>query len=149
MNVNNCLSVPWIYSGHVLRALDCISDRSMFVASSARTLIAKFIIKESEWIIDQNPKTINSILHCSDQLKVIIERLKSMLNPGLSPSTTSMIAVIEVTRIFLCAVENSVSGQKVLQESRLFMDCLNLIKVGDTMVCKKLVDMICEMAKNR
>ena len=132
----------------MIHALDCISDRSMFVASSARKFLVKFIIKESEWIADQQPhNTQDSFMDCSDQLKIIIDKIKLMLIPGISPSTTSEIAAIEVTRILL--YENSVHGQKVLQQSKLFMDCLNLLQVGDLGVCQKLVDMICEISKNR
>lgn len=119
----------------------------MFVASSARKFLVKFIIKESKWIADQQPHTQDSFMDCSDQLKIIIDKIKLMLIPGISPSTTSEIAAIEVTRILL--YENSVHGQKVLQQSKLFMDCLNLLQVGDLGVCQKLVDMICEITKNR
>lgn len=119
----------------------------MFVASSARKFLVKFITKESEWIADQQPHTQDSFMDCSDQLKIIIDKIKLMLIPGISPSTTSEVAAIEVTRILL--YENSVHGQKVLQQSKLFMDCLNLLQVGDLGVCQKLVDMICEISKNR
>ena len=131
----------------MIHALDCISDRSMFVASSARKFLVKFIIKESEWIADQQPHTQDSFMDCSDQLKIIIDKIKLMLIPDISPSTTSEVAAIEVTRILL--YENSVHGQKVLRQNKLFMDCLNLLQVGDLGVCQKLVDMICEISKNR
>ena len=48
--------------------------------------------------------------------------------------------------MLLC--ENSITGQKLLQESRMLPECLNLIEVGDAAACQKLVDVLCEMAKN-
>ena len=48
--------------------------------------------------------------------------------------------------MLLC--ENSITGQKLLQESRMLPECLNLIEVGDAAVCQKLVEVLCEMAKN-
>lgn len=118
----------------------------MYVANSARSLITKFLIRESDWMVNQNPDTVHSIMD-NDKVVIIVERLRSMLNPEASTPTTSMMAVIEVTRMLLC--ESSVSGQKVLQDTKLFPECLNLMKVGDATVCQKLVDVICEIAKNR
>lgn len=126
--------------------MDCLSDRSMFVATSARSLITKFLIKMSDWMVDQNIETAHGIWAIDDKCAIIVQRLKSMLNPETLTPTTSM-AVIEVTRMLLC--ENSMSSQKVLQDTKLFPECLNLVKTGDATVCQKLVDVICEMAKNR
>ena len=134
------------YSDHIECALDCLSDRSMFVATSARSLITKFLIKMSDWMVDQNIETAHGIWAIDDKCAIIVQRLKSMLNPETLTPTTSM-AVIEVTRMLLC--ENSMSSQKVLQDTKLFPECLNLVKTGDATVCQKLVDVICEMAKNR
>jgi len=119
----------------------------MFVANSARSLITKFLIRLSDWKVDQNPETTHDIMEADDKLALIVQRLKSMLNPDTSTQTTSMIAVTEVTRMLLC--ESSMSAQKVLRDTKLFPECLNLVKNGDATVCQKLVDVICEMAKNR
>ena len=127
--------------------MDWLSDRSMFVANSARTLITKFLIKMSDWMADQNLETARSIEEIDDKCKSIVQRLKSMLNPEASTPTTSMMAVIEVTRMLLR--DSSISAQKVLQDTKLFPECLNLMENGDAIVCQKLVDVICEMAKNR
>ena len=96
---------------------------------------------------DQNPETACSIEEIDDKCKIIVQRLKSMLNPEASTPTTSMMAMIEVTRMLLC--ESSISAQKVLQDTKLFPECLNLVENGDATVCQKLVDVICEMARNR
>ena len=127
--------------------MDWLSDRSMFVANSARTLITKFLIKMSDWMADQNLGTAHSIEDIDDKCKIIVQRLKLMLNPEALTPTTSMMAMIEVTRMLLS--DSSISAQKVLQDTKLFPECLNLIENGDTTVCQKLVDVICEMAKNR
>ena len=127
--------------------MDWLSDRSMFVANSARTLITKFLIKMSDWMADQNLETAHSIEDIDDKCKIIVQRLKLMLNPEALTPTTSMMAMIEVTRMLLS--DSSISAQKVLQDTKLFPECLNLIENGDTTVCQKLVDVICEMAKNR
>jgi len=119
----------------------------MFVANSARSLITKFLIKLSDWKVDQNPETTHDIMEADDKCAIIIQRLKSMLNPETLTPTTSMIAVTEVTRMLLC--ESSMSAKKVLQDTKLFPECLKLMKNGDATVCQKLVDVICEMAKNR
>lgn len=119
----------------------------MFVANSARSLITKFLIKMSDWMADQNLETAHSIEETDDKCAIIVQRLKSMLNPEALTSTSSMMAVIEVTRMLLH--ENSISAQKVLQDTKLFPECLNLMENGDAAVCQKLVDVICEMAKNR
>ena len=119
----------------------------MFVANSARSLITKFLIKMCDWMVDQNLETACSIVEMHDKCAVIVRGLKSLLNPEASTPTTSMMAVIEVTRMLLC--ESSMSAQKVLQDTKLFPECLNLMKTGDVTVCQKLVDVICEMAKNR
>lgn len=135
------------HSDHIEYALDCLSDRSMFVANSARSLITKFLIKVCDWMVDQTVETTHGIVEIDDKCAIIVQRLRSMLNPEASTPTTSMMAVIEVTRMLLC--ESSMSGQKVLQDTKLFPECLNLMKTGDATVCQKLVDVICEMAKNR
>ena len=96
---------------------------------------------------DQNLETAHSIEDIDDKCKIIVQRLKLMLNPEALTPTTSMMAVIEVTRMLLR--DSSISAQKVLQDTKLFPKCLNLIENGDTTVCQKLVDVICEMAKNR
>ncbi|XP_078347834.1 integrator complex assembly factor BRAT1-like [Oculina patagonica] len=137
--------VLWLRStDHIECALDCISDRSMYVANSARSLITKFLIKETEWMVNQTPKTEHNLID-NDKVAIIVGSLRSMLNPEASTPTTSMLAVIEVTRMLLC--ESSVSGQKILQDTKLFPECLNLMKVGDSTVCQKLVDVICKTAK--
>jgi len=118
----------------------------MFVATSARSLITKFLIKMSDWMVDQNTETAHDIREIDDKCAIIVQRLESMLNPETLTSTTSM-AVIEVMRMLLC--ENSMSAQKVLLDTKLFPECLNLMKTSDATVCQKLVDVICEMAKNR
>lgn len=134
----------YCHTGHIDCALDCISDRSMYVANSARSLIAKYLIRESDWMPPHNAKEAP----CSimDNTAIITDRLRSMLSLELSTSALSMIAVTEITRILLC--ENSITGQKLLQESKLLSQCLDLIKVGDASVCQKLVDVVCELAKN-
>lgn len=118
----------------------------MYVANSARSLITKFLVKVSEWMVNQNPETVHSIMD-NDKLATIVKRLRSMLDSEESTPTTSTMAVIEVTRLLLC--ESSVSGQKVLQDTKLFPECLKLMKTGEAAICQKLVDVICEMAKNR
>ena len=135
------------HSDHIEYALDGVSDRSMFVAYSARSLITKFLIKASYWMADQNLETAHCVGEIDDKCAIIVQRLKSMLNPEALTPTTSMMAVIEVTRMLLH--ESSISAQKVLQDTKLFPECLNLMENGDATVCQKLVDVICEMAKNR
>ena len=97
-------------------------------------------------MVDQNTETAHDIREIDDKCAIIVQRLESMLNPETLTSTTSM-AVIEVMRMLLC--ENSMSAQKVLLDTKLFPECLNLMKTSDATVCQKLVDVICEMAKNR
>ena len=95
---------------------------------------------------DQNPET-HHVMETDGKCAIIVQRLKSMLNPEALTPATSMMAVIEVMRILLC--NSSMSAQKVLQDTKLFPECLNLMKTGDATVCQKLVDVICEIAKNR
>lgn len=96
---------------------------------------------------DQNLQKAHGSVEIDDKCTIIVQRLKSMLNPEALTPAASMMAVIEVTRMLLC--ESSMSAQKVLQDTKLFPECLNVMKTGDATVCQKLVDVICEMAKNR
>ena len=90
-------------------------------------------------------ETLHSILD-DKNVAIITERLRSMLSSEFRTFPLSAIAAIEITRMLLC--ENSITGQKILQESRMLPECLNVIKVGDPTVCQKLVDVLCEMVKN-
>ena len=133
-------------TGHIDYALDYISDRSMFVANSARSLIAKYLISEIDWICSSNLDKLSNNTVDDKKLANVTDRLRSVLTSESPTSMLSTVAVIEVARVLLC--ENSYSGQKVLQESKLFPLCLNLTKIGDTTVCQKLVDVVCEFTKN-
>ena len=118
----------------------------MLVANSARSLIAKFLIKKSDWVLSKGPEdTLHSILE-DKTLAAVTERLRSMLSRESSTFPHCAVAVIEITRILLC--EDSITGQKLLEESRIFPECLKLINTGDATICQKLVDVVCEIAKN-
>ena len=133
-------------TGHVDCAWDCISDRSMFVANSARSLIAKYLIKQSNWVLSQDPEeTLHSILN-DKNLAAITERMRSMLSQESSTFPLCAIAVFEITRILLC--EDSITGKRLLEESRMFPEYLKVLKDGDATVCQRLVDVLCEIAKN-
>ena len=137
----------FFYAGHIDCALDCITDRSMFVAKSAQSLIAKYLIRESIWILSSDSEELmsNNTVEANDP-RHVIERLRSMLNSQCIASSPASVAVFEVMRMLL--LEDSYRGQQVLQESKLFPCCLDLIKAGSATVCEKLVDMLCEFAKN-
>ena len=119
----------------------------MFVAKSAQSLIAKYLIRERNWILSSDSEELmsNNTVEANNPIHVI-ERLRSMLNSQCTASSPAPVAVFEVMRMLLLA--DSYHGQKVLQESKLFPCCLDLIKAGSATVCEKLVDMLCEFAKN-
>lgn len=118
----------------------------MFVAKSAQSLIAKYLIRERNWILSSDSEELMwNTVEANNPIHVI-ERLRSMLNSQCTASSPAPVAVFEVMRMLLLA--DSYHGQKVLQESKLFPCCLDLIKAGSATVCEKLVDMLCEFAKN-
>ena len=97
-------------------------------------------------MLSHNSKeTLHNILD-NKHVAIITERLRSLLSSEFHTFPLSAIAAIEITRMLLC--ENSITGQKLLQESRMLPECLHLIEVGDAAACQKLVDVLCEMAKN-
>lgn len=114
----------------------------MFVANSARSFIAKYVIHKCDLVFSTNPEETSQRILDDKNLAFISEKLVSKL----SHESPTSIAVIETMRILL--FENSTTGQKLLQENRMLTECLHLMKVGDDTVCRKLVDVICEMAKN-
>ena len=141
------VSLFFFYVGHIDCALDCITDRSMFVAKSAQSLIAKYLIRESNWILSSDSEELmsNNTVEATYP-RHVIERLRSKLNSQCTAPGPAPVAVFEVMRMLL--LEDSYLGQKVLQESKLFPRCLDLFKAGSATVSEKLVDMLCEFAKN-
>ncbi|XP_068672973.1 BRCA1-associated ATM activator 1-like isoform X3 [Montipora foliosa] len=139
--------MQWLNNrGLVNCALDYVSDRSMFVASSARSFIATYIIQQSGLVPLVNcQETFHRILD-DKNVADVTDRLKLMLSQQYSKFPLSAVAVIEITRMLIC--KDSTMGQKILQESRLLLECLGVIKIGDATACQKIVDVICEMAKN-
>lgn len=119
----------------------------MFVAKSAQSLIAKYLIREGNWVLSSNSEELmsNNTVEANDP-RHVIDRLRSMLNLECTTSSPAPVAVFEVIRMLV--LEDSYHGQKVLQESKLFSRCLGLIKAGSATVCEKLVDVLCEFAKN-
>ena len=119
----------------------------MFVAKSAQSLIAKYLIREINWILSSDSEELmsNNTVEATYP-RHVIERLRSKLNSQCTASGPAPVAVFEVMRMLL--LEDSYLGQKVLQESKLFPRCLDLFKAGSATVCEKLVDMFCEFAKN-
>lgn len=139
--------MQWLNNtGLVNCALDYVSDRSMFVGSSARSFIATYIIQQSGLVPLVNcQETFHRILD-DKNIADVTDRLKLMLSQQYSKFPLSAVAVIEITRTLIC--KDSTMGQKILQESRLLFECLGVIKIGDATACQKIVDVICEMAKN-
>ena len=119
----------------------------MFVAKSAQSLIAKYLIIGSDLVLSSDSEELmsNNTVEANDP-RHVIDRLRSMLNSQCTASGPAPVAVFEVMRMLL--VEDSYCGQTVLQESKLFPHCLDLINAGSATVCEKLVDMLCEFAKN-
>lgn len=76
----------------------------------------------------------------------VTEKLKSKLSQESPTFPFSAVAVMEIARMMIS--KNSVMAQKLLKESKILFECLGLIKSGDEIVCQKLVDTICETAKN-
>ena len=156
--VHKCFTIPsssitisCYFSGHVDCALDCICDRSMFVAHSARQFIAKYLVGEASVKIHDHfyLHTLQNTMCNNEKLMAVVNKLKGMLSlESLKEETapSSRIAVVEVVRALL--FESSTVGQRILQESGLFADCLRLVACGHVAVCTKLVDVVCEMARN-
>ena len=64
-------------------------------------------------------ETLHSILD-DKNVAIITERLRSMLSSEFRTFPLSAIAAIEITRMLLC--ENSITGQKILQEAECFLN---------------------------
>lgn len=118
----------------------------MFVASSARNFIATYLIQESSLLLSMNSEELSQATLDEKNIAHVTETLKSKISQECPTFPLPAVAVMEIARMMIA--KNSVMAQKLLQENKLFFECLGLIKSGDETVCRKLVDIICEMAKN-
>ncbi|KAK3734706.1 hypothetical protein QZH41_011294 [Actinostola sp. cb2023] len=134
--------------GCLATAVSCMStDTSMFVGSTARLFIAKFLISSCSSNINQlgsGRLLLENIDWLMDILHQKLHLDSSSLN--LSVICKDRIAVLDIIRI-LMDINVSV-GQELISASRLLVYCVNVADAAEEDVCRKLVEVIGEIILN-
>ncbi|XP_028409033.1 uncharacterized protein LOC114531616 [Dendronephthya gigantea] len=158
----------WLQKSGVLQhAMNNLVDSSIFVADSARTFIAKYIITLHKSTTNHNdthnesgdedspmhhcptPARNTLLKHCATCVKCIVNHFKNIIEETPTGLIRTMPYQVSIVQLLLTLMEeNTVTAQEILHPSAIMVSCFELFNHANKEECGKLTDVIFTMLTN-